>query len=182
MLRTHVISTISGLPTIKAFGWIHGEIERSHSLLDTSQKPSYLLGVAQQWLLLVVNMFMVVLAVMLVCLAMFLQLGSGTIGVGLVTLITLGRNAADGIRAYTMVEIALGAISRLKTFSESTTVETRTQDPLALDNLWPRKGALQIGAVSARYNTSTDSQLALDGLCMSVNSTEKVAICGRTGR
>ncbi|KAK6222583.1 abc transporter [Colletotrichum tabaci] len=178
---THILSTISGLPTIRAFGWIPGEIERSHSLLDTSQKPSYLLGVTQQWLLLVVNMVMVVLAVMLVCLATLLQLGSGTIGVGLVTLITFGRNAADGIRAYTMVEIALGAIGRLKTFSESTPLETQVQAPRALDKSWPIKGALQIEAVSARYGTLTDSQLALDRLSMSVSPAEKIAICGRTG-
>lgn len=127
-------------------------------------------------------MVMVVLAVMLVCLATLLQLGSGTIGVGLVTLITFGRNVADGIRAYTMVEIALGAIGRLKTFSESTPLETQAQVPRAVDKLWPSKGALQIEAVSARYGTSTDSQLALDRLSMSVSPAEKIAICGRTGR
>ncbi|OLN87143.1 Canalicular multispecific organic anion transporter 2-like protein 1 [Colletotrichum chlorophyti] len=178
---THILSTLSGLATIRAFGWTDDEIKRNYSLLDTSQQPSYLLGITQQWLLLVINLVMVVLAVTLVCLATLLHLGSGAIGVGLVALISFGRNVADGIRAYTMLEIALGAIGRLKKFGEDAPLETQPQIPFSLDNAWPRNGAVEISAVSARYGTSSDSQLALNNLSMSISPGEKVAICGRTG-
>lgn len=184
---THILSTIGGLATIRAFGWTGAEIKRSHALLDTAQKPSYLLGVTQQWLLLVVNMAMVVLAVLLVSLATVLHLGSGTIGVGLVTLITFARNAADAIRAYTMVEIALGAVGRLDAFCKGTPRETRAQvgesrAVSGVDEGWPTKGAVEMDAVSARYGSAPDAPLALDGVSMSVAAGEKIAICGRTGR
>ncbi|GKT73941.1 ABC multidrug transporter [Colletotrichum tofieldiae] len=178
---THVLSTLGGLTTIRAFGWTEDEIKRSHVLLDKSQQPSYLLGVTQQWLLLVINLVMVVLAIILVCLATMLHLGSGVIGVGLVTLISFGRNLADGIRAYTMLEIALGAIGRVKEFGENTPYEPEPKHPTILDKDWPRKGAIEIAGVSARYGTTPNSSLALEDISMSIYPGDKVAICGRTG-
>ncbi|KZL81945.1 abc transporter [Colletotrichum incanum] len=178
---THVLSTLGGLTTIRAFGWTEDEIKRSHTLLDKSQQPSYLLGITQQWLLLVINLVMVVLAVVLVCLATILHLGSGVIGVGLVTLISFGRNLADGIRAYTMLEIALGAIGRVKVFGESTPCESEPKNSIVLDKDWPRNGKIEIAGVSARYDTTSNSSLALEEISMSISPRDKVAICGRTG-
>lgn len=180
--RTHVLSTLGGLTTIRAFGWAENEIKRNHVLLDKSQQPSYLLGVTQQWLLLVINLVMVILAVVLVCLATILHLGSGVTGVGLVTLISFGRNLADGIRAYTMLEIALGAIGRVKEFGENTPRESEPNHPVILEKYWPIKGAIEIAGVSARYGTTSTSPFALEEISMSISPGDKVAICGRTGR
>lgn len=46
-LYSQFIETLGGLATIRAFGWQHALQRRNHELLDTSQKPFYLLACIQ---------------------------------------------------------------------------------------------------------------------------------------
>ncbi|KAJ4388528.1 hypothetical protein N0V93_005986 [Gnomoniopsis smithogilvyi] len=188
-LVSHLLSTLSCPSTIRAFGWTSAEVKRNQELLDQSQQPSYLLGITQQWLLLVANLAITGLALALTSLALFLSPRAGTVGVvgvGLLTLTSFGRNLADIMKAYTLVETALGAIARLKTFSETTPLERKLgkdKDIIGLDELWPNKGAIQINRLSASYDGSDTlgSRLAVKDISLSIQPGEKVAICGRTG-
>lgn len=82
-LYSHFIESLSGLVTIRAFGWSEtfqvvgfGRLktfadfvqERSLMLLDISQKPYYLLFCIQRWLALVLDLLVMVLAVILMSL------------------------------------------------------------------------------------------------------------------
>ena len=50
---THFLDTAKGIVTLRAFGTLSEERAKSLELLDRSQRPFYLLIVAQQWLTLV---------------------------------------------------------------------------------------------------------------------------------
>ncbi|KAK2049016.1 P-loop containing nucleoside triphosphate hydrolase protein [Colletotrichum somersetense] len=183
-LVAHILASASSLSTLRAFGHVPRELRRANALLAVAQRPSYFLGMAQQWMILVNNLTVAVLATGLVALAVSLRFGAGSIGVGLLTLISLGRYLADALRAYTMVEIALGAVARLTTFAQETPRENMGQVVASVvTEAWPAAGLISIDGVSASYNHVDDPgcSTVLCDITMLVAPAEKVAIYGRTG-
>lgn len=57
---------------------------------------------------------------------------------------------ADNFR-WTNLETALGAISRIKTFSEATEVEHLPRERTPPPEQWPRNGQIEYHGVSASY-------------------------------
>lgn len=55
-LYTHFQETLSGLPSIRAFGWVDQFRSKNSDLLDRSQRPVYLLLCIQTWLALVLDL------------------------------------------------------------------------------------------------------------------------------
>ncbi|KAI1348175.1 ABC transporter [Xylaria sp. FL0043] len=177
-LYTNFLDTLMGLPTIRAFGWLHHHQSQNDALLDESQRPSYLLAMAQQWLMLTMNIIVALIAVILVALATQLGSDAGSVGAGLVTLITLGGTLTQIVIAYTGLETSLGAISRLKSFGEETESEGAGKVDDIPHPLWPTQGRVQFRDVSASYD---DENKVLRELNFMIDAGEKVALCGRTG-
>jgi hypothetical protein len=86
---TQFIESLSGLATIRAFGWQQDERDLNLRLLDTSQKPFYLLFMIQQWLTLVLDLVAGGLALIVTGLAVKLRdvVSPGFTGVALVQII-----------------------------------------------------------------------------------------------
>jgi ATP-binding cassette subfamily C (CFTR/MRP) protein 1 len=55
-LCTHFLETMSGITTVRAFGWATAYRARNDTLLDQSQVPYYLLAAIQNWLTLVLEL------------------------------------------------------------------------------------------------------------------------------
>lgn len=176
---TNFLDTLAGLPTIRAFGWFPNLLARNNTLLDDSQRPSYLLAMAQQWLTLTVNILVALVAVILVGLVTQLGSSAGNVGAGLVSVITLGSTLTTIVIAYTGLETSLGAIGRLKSFSEDTEREDLVGEDVVPETSWPTAGRVEIKGVAASYG---GTETVLKGLNLVVEAGEKVAICGRTGR
>lgn len=134
---------------------------------------------AQQWLMLTMNIIVAFVAVLLIALATQLRSDTGNVGAGLVTLITLGGTLTTIVVAYTGLETSLGAIGRLKAFGEETEREDSVGDDAIPDEAWPMNGHVDMRNVDASYNCSDK---VLKGLNMIFEPGQKVAICGRTGR
>ena len=77
-LYSHFLESLSGLVTIRAFGWGENFQVQNYAFLDISQKPYYLLFCIQRWLALILDLLVMVLAVILMVLVVklvsFLQL------------------------------------------------------------------------------------------------------------
>ncbi|KAK0636055.1 P-loop containing nucleoside triphosphate hydrolase protein [Bombardia bombarda] len=67
-IYSHFIDTIRGVATFRAFGWVHDAIDRNSQLLDTSQRPAYLLAMIQRWLGFILQLIVALLTVIVVCL------------------------------------------------------------------------------------------------------------------
>jgi ATP-binding cassette, subfamily C (CFTR/MRP), member 1 len=67
-LYSHFLESLSGLATIRAFGWGENFQVQNHAFLDISQKPYYLLFCIQRWLALILDLLVMVLAVILMIL------------------------------------------------------------------------------------------------------------------
>jgi ABC-type multidrug transport system fused ATPase/permease subunit len=185
-LYTHFLDTLSGIATIRSYGWFEHMAHRNARFLDVSQRPSYLLAMVQQWLLLVMNLVVAALALILVVLATQLPRGGvvdlGALGAAMVMLITFGTTLAGVVNAYTGLEIALGGISRLKTFSETTEKEDREfgEGDIVPPPEWPSQGKIAMEDISASYDRAEPNTL-LRELSLVIRPREKVALCGRTG-
>ena len=105
----------------------------------------------QEWLNLVLNLVVMVLAVVLVSLSLRLRSNSAFAGASLYSLITLGENLAGIVMFYTKLETSIGAIARLKTFSDTVKPEDRDEEDIIPLKQWPETGVVELTDVSASY-------------------------------
>ncbi|GKZ18500.1 hypothetical protein AbraIFM66951_003380 [Aspergillus brasiliensis] len=182
-LYAHFLDTGRGIATIRAFGWTDEQIRINQVLLNTSQRPTYLLAMIQRWLLFILNVFVLGLAVLAVALSTQLHKSTGFTGSGLLTLMQLGQFMTSVVQCYAKLETSMGAVSRLKAFRDNTPSEIMDKDNIIPSPSWPPKGRVEMHGVSASYRTSESvpHNLALHELNLTIEPGEKVAICGRSG-
>ncbi|KAI1340793.1 ATPase-like protein [Xylariaceae sp. FL0016] len=191
-LYSHFIDTIKGLATFRASGWTSAGIELNSRLLDASQRPYYLLYIVQRWLLFALQIVVALLAVSVVALATQLRGNTALTGASLVTLMTFGDVLNYIIRWWTQLETSIGAVSRLKNFSEKVEPESVKGEDVVPAPTWPLEGFIRVAGVSASYGVvgtiaavgdgSTETNdVALKNLNLLIQPGERVAICGRSG-
>ncbi|KAF7856278.1 hypothetical protein EAF04_009806 [Stromatinia cepivora] len=180
-LYSHFIETLSGLTTIRAFGWAEKFREQNLTLLDTSQKPYYLLFCIQRWLGLVLDLLVTALAVILMILIVKLRtnISPGYVGLALLNVMTFNEALARIIKNWTNMETAVGAVSRLKNFSAITVSENLPSEIESVPENWPVFGAIEFRNVKASY--IPNSIPVIHNLNLSIKPGEKIGICGRSG-
>ncbi|KAF2673292.1 ABC transporter [Microthyrium microscopicum] len=191
-LFTHYLETLAGLPTLRAFGWMPSLLSINQQLMDGSQRSIFSLAIVQEALVATLYWANAILAVLVVTLATQLRVSAGFTGVALVSLMQFGLMLAAIIRSWTMLEISIGAVSRLESFTKtikSEHLDGETQEP---PENWPQTGSVEIRNVSAAYtkdfedcgtkkDEKSDDRLALRDITLSIAPGEKVGIVGRTG-
>ncbi|KAG6354150.1 hypothetical protein INS49_004754 [Diaporthe citri] len=184
-LYTHFLDTLKGITTLRAFGFIQDDMQKNVHLINTSQRPAYLLLMIQSWLNLVLDLVVMVMAAVLTTLAVRLHSNSGFAGASLVSLMSFGENLSGIVIFYTQLETSIGAIARLKTFSDDVKPEDRGEEDIIPPEQWPLTGEVELRGVSAAYDVEDQADgkpnLALRDVHLKISSSEKVAICGRTG-
>ncbi|KAH8702423.1 multidrug resistance-associated protein [Talaromyces proteolyticus] len=184
-LYTHFIESLAGVTTIRAFSWTHASTTRMLSMLNTAQKPFYLLLCIQRWLELVLNLIVAALAVLLVGAAVALRshVDPGLLGIALVMMMDLGQVLSDLIQYWTLLETSLGAIARIKDFAEDTPSEDRNMNIQTHEPLmgWPSRGEIAFVRTSIAYDCSEETKPVLNGLHLHIRAGEKIGLCGRTG-
>ena len=152
-LYTHFLETIQGLNTIRAFGWEDADRKRNHRFLDESQKPFYLLYCIQRWLNLVLDMFVAVLAIIVITMATQLRgrTNEGTIGLALVNILNFNVSLAELIDAWTIMETSLGSVARVKAFVETAPSEPLPISPVQLPPQWPSEGQITFQNVTCSH-------------------------------
>lgn len=180
-LYSHFIETLSGLTTIRAFGWTEKFREQNLTLLDTSQKPYYLLFCIQRWLGLVLDLLVTALAVILMILIVKLRtnISPSYVGLALLNVMTFNEALAQIIKNWTNMETAVGAVSRLKNFSAMTASENLPQEIGSVPENWPESGAIEFRNVKASYTPA--SMPVIHNLNLTIKPGERIGICGRSG-
>jgi ABC-type multidrug transport system fused ATPase/permease subunit len=144
-----------GLATLRAFRWEERSVEQNTQLLTISQRPAYLLAMVQRALMFVLQLLVAVLATLVVVLATQLRTGSALTGASLVTLMSFGDVLNYIIRWWTQIETSIGAVSRLKGFSDQVHSESMGDEDVVPAPGWPLQGHIVIDHVSASYLYST---------------------------
>ncbi|KAK1149560.1 hypothetical protein N8T08_005109 [Aspergillus melleus] len=200
-LYTHFLDTLKGIATLRAFGFMSDEIQKNARLVDSSQRPAYLLLMIQEWLNLVLNLIVMVIAAVMTTLAVRLQSNSAFAGASMYSLMSFGESLSGIVVYYTRLETSIGAIARLKAFNDTVTPEDCEgpgAEDIIPDESWPDRGLVELRSVSARYKPTTVSEsesdadpdsvsgetntsLALKNINLAIRPGEMFAICGRTG-
>lgn len=171
---------MAGLTTVRAFGWQHALEKKNRYLLDQSQRPFYLLFAVQRWLQLVLDLLVAAVAVMLVILIVELRgiLSGQYVGIALLNVILFSQHLKLVLQYWTLLETHIGAVSRVRNFSSTVTIEDAPGEDASPPKDWPAKGAIEFRGVHASYD---DARNVLKDLTLSIRAGEKVGICGRTG-
>ncbi|KAF2717369.1 putative ABC multidrug transporter [Polychaeton citri CBS 116435] len=184
-LYTQFLDTTKGITTLRAFGFLPYEVQKNAQLIGSSQRPMYLLLMIQQWLNLVLDLVVMLMAAVLTTLAVRLHTSSGFTGASFVTLMGFGESLSGIVIHYTRLETSIGAVSRLRTFNETVKREDKDAEDIVPPQHWPQGGVIDLKSVSASYDVEdqdgSSPSLALRSIDLTINSGEKVAICGRTG-
>ena len=180
-LFTQFQESLSGLASIRAFGWVERFRQNNLNLIDDSQKPFYFLFCIQRWLAVVLDLLVAGLAVVLMILGVFLRdkLNPGLVALALLNIMTFNQTLTSLIKSYTQLETSIGAISRIRSFIVSTEQEPKAEESIEPEDGWPSTGVIQISHFSASYSKA--SEIVLSDVNLSIKSGERIGICGRSG-
>lgn len=142
---------MNGLVTLRALNWVPESSAHNCLLLDISQQPAYLLAMIQHWLEFVLNLFVAVIATLVVVLATQMRSNAGFTGASMVSVMSFGTLLANMVQMYTLLETSIGAVNRLKTFSEETEKEDQPEEIEKPEIMWPQSGSIEISHVNASY-------------------------------
>lgn len=152
-LYSQFLETLSGLTTIRAFGWGGELVELNDKRLDRSQKPFYLLFSVQRWLNLVLDLITCGLAIILTAVSINMRgtVSSGFAGVALYNIMTLSAAMKAAVTVWTVLETSIGAVARVKSFEETTPSEHLPEENGDVPENWPSEGVVEFSGVSASY-------------------------------
>jgi len=177
--------SLSGMTTIRAFGWHKSLDDKNHMLLDRSQRPFYLLFAVQRWLTLVLDLLVAAVAVLLMVLIVQLRgtMAAGGVGLALLNIIQFSQNVKLLVTFWTNLETHIGSVARIRSFTENTPPEERPDEKHDTPPPnWPSSGAIEFSNLSATYNhTGSREDLVLNNVSLSIKAGEKIGIVGRTG-
>jgi ATP-binding cassette subfamily C (CFTR/MRP) protein 1 len=180
-LYTNFQETLSGLATIRAFGWVDQFCSKNFALLDQSQKPVYLLLCVQCWLAVVLDLLVAALATILITIVVSLRhkIDPGFVGLGLLNVMSFNTSMSLLIKMWTLTETSIGAIARVRDFVTNTESEVKLAESVEPPPEWPSSGAIELRDFAASYSES--SELVIEGVNLTIKPGEKLGICGRSG-
>lgn len=169
----NILETVSGIKTIRAFGWQDAMAEENSVSLDNSQRPVYLTRSLRRWLNVVLDAVVTCIAVGTVWLAVAgaLVAGSpskpiakftpsgGQVGVALNIILLTNTTLLRLIQMWTNLEVSLGAVARLREATDETPQEevllekseSSSYPDGQLPANWPSSGKIELSNVTASY-------------------------------
>ena len=187
----HLSETLTGLPTIRAFGAQRAFGATSIGLVDDSSRATYLFDVLSMWVSLRLDLVANVIAVAAAVLAVHGSL-AGTLspqlaGFAMVNALAVTWQLGMLMRAYTGLEAEMVATERVVHYATQLEQEEPTASAgarqrrklAALPAGWPSAGAVEVRGLSLRYRH--DTPLVLRGVTFSIRPGARIGVVGRTG-
>ncbi|KAJ5639919.1 P-loop containing nucleoside triphosphate hydrolase protein [Penicillium longicatenatum] len=180
-LFSHFLETLSGLSSIRAYGWTDEYRHLSRLALDNSQRPFYILLCIQRWLNLVLDLIVAAIAVMVIAIALSLRGNSSLslLGIALFNIVNFSSTLQSLVTEWTGLETSIGAVARIRSYVREAKTEDLDTEVQSVPSSWPLHGEVEFINMSASYETSLSP--VLERINLKVAPGEKIAICGRTG-
>ncbi|KAK2590797.1 hypothetical protein QQS21_011518 [Conoideocrella luteorostrata] len=174
---SHIVETVEGLTTIRAFGWQEFYQSTLDDALDFSQNPMYLLACLQRWLNLILDLLVAAISLTVISLALFLRgsMSGAAVGVALNVIVVANATIVRLVESWADFEVSLGAIERLKAFEEDIESEGQPWENNVPEEPWPRRGKLVMKNVTASYTGKSTILLSLLRL---VDTTGNIRVDG----
>ncbi|KAM0255269.1 hypothetical protein ACHAQJ_005924 [Trichoderma viride] len=180
-LYTHFIESVTGAPTVRAFGWQSQYEQRNCEFIDQSQRPAYIQYCIQNWLGFVLDILIAVIATVLVAVVVTWKdkFSAGNVGVSLVMVMSFSSVLMRMIKAWTMMESSIGAVARVKRFVADTESEETSGYQGTAPQDWPAQGNIKFESLVAAHSPTAEP--VIKGISFSIKQSEHVALCGRSG-
>ncbi|KAF9473172.1 P-loop containing nucleoside triphosphate hydrolase protein [Pholiota conissans] len=173
--------TLTGLPTIRAYGMQTRSIKDAEHGLNMENRAYLMTVLSQRWLALRLEFF-----------ANALVLGIGLFGAGfrntvnpakisVVLSYTLGATQifSEMISLFAQSEQNMNAVERILHYVELLPEESDSDAPIEAPKSWPTKGSISVQDLKLAYREGLP--IVLKGISFDVKAGEKVGIVGRTG-
>ncbi|ORY76316.1 P-loop containing nucleoside triphosphate hydrolase protein [Protomyces lactucae-debilis] len=178
-LLSHFGDAISGIVTIRAFGYEKRFTKEVEKRIDVHTRPLETLYSLNRWVQVRADF----LGSFITFSASILALRQGNIAPGLVGFsLSMANDFSTSVlylvRTLNELEIELNSFQRVKDYTQLEQEEpyTEEKEPNAA---WPKTGAIELNKVRVSY--SLDGPLVLKDVSVSIRGGEKVGIVGRTG-
>lgn len=191
LLFSHFLETLAGLVTIRAFRWTDSYSKTNADRINVSQRPAYLLLCVQRWLGLVLDLLVSAIAVILAAIAVKTrgQIDAGVMGLALLNVVGFSTTLKQLITNWTLLETSTGALSRVKSFTESVDSELADEKPQNFYQhvaAWPwhmltsdpRPGII-FNEVTSSYTKF--SKPVLNNVSIWIEPGQRIGVCGRSG-
>ncbi len=180
LLFSHFLETLGGLVTIRAFGWAQPYLKTNAQYINISQRPFYLLLCIQRWLGLVLDLLVSGIAVVLAAVAVKSRgnIDAGLMGLALLNIVGFSSVLKQLITNWTLLETSVGAVSRVRNFTNSVASERRDYAKALVWN-WPVHGGIEFKDVFASYDIQAEP--VLKGISLKIQPGQRIGICGRSG-
>lgn len=177
----HFGETLSGIPTIRAYGIGEKFINDNLAKIDDNNRPFFYLWVSNRWLSFRIDFagsFVSFAAASMVMLSVG-RIDAGLAGLSLSYAIAFSENVLWIVRLYAILEMNMNSVERIQEYME---VEKEAA-PIIQDSRppvnWPSKGEIEVENLSLRY--APELPLVIKNVTFKVDSYNKIGVVGRTG-
>lgn len=151
-LFSQFLEALSGLPSIRAYGWVEHYQRQNQIALDASQRPYYTLNCIQRWLNLVLDLIVAGIAVVVIAVATSMRRSSlNLLGIALFNIVNFSSTLQTLVTEWTGLETSIGAVSRIRSYVRHTQKEDLDSETELLPDFWPEYGNVEMLNVSASY-------------------------------
>jgi ATP-binding cassette subfamily C (CFTR/MRP) protein 1 len=144
---------VEGLETIRAFGWRREVIQDNVRCVENAQRPEFLLLSLQRWLNIVLDLLAAAVATSVVAIAVAFRgrISGSQVGIALNIMLVVNTTLLRLVENWTMLEVSLGAVARLKTLEKMTPSEGERGENFEPPKNWPSQGRIEFKDVTASY-------------------------------
>lgn len=152
-LRSHCDDLMSGIVTIRAYGWLETYRCQGAAALEFSQRTRYTFECIQRWLSITLDLTVAGIATFVVTVALFVKGGqhSNMLGIALFNLVGFSGTLHVLIKQWTSLDKNIGAISRICTVVRDLNPEDLVTESKNIPSLWPERGLIYMNGVTASY-------------------------------
>ncbi|TMW58206.1 hypothetical protein Poli38472_011794 [Pythium oligandrum] len=180
-----VSETIHGIETIRSYKMTNKFSLRCQELLNNNGKCFFTFQTAVRWFAMRTDWLVATILGVVAILAVATKstMGAAVAGLSLTYAAQLTSSFQRVISLVTMTENIMTCFERIAFYEtldeEGHLMKDKRVELTAIDAQWPRTGAITFDKVTMRYRP--ELELVLQDVSFTVNSGEKVGVCGRTG-
>lgn len=174
--------TLTGMETIKIYGKKDLFLEKNSYLINKMNEAYYLTVANQRWLDIAVSMLTTgfVLLIAFLCVFRVFKISPASVGLILSYILLAAGLLSMLVVIFTQVEQDMNSAERVLEYAHDLPQEAPYHIPETKPAVsWPDRGVIEFRDVNMSYRP--ELPLVLKGFTASINPSEKIGICGRTG-
>ncbi|KAI8821981.1 ABC transporter type 1, transmembrane domain-containing protein [Fimicolochytrium jonesii] len=183
-IYSHFSETITGAPTIRAYGAEQRFTEEIYARIDQNHRPFFYLWVSNRWLGIRIDFVGAAVsfssaAAILATMHWGPGMDPGAAGLSLSYALTFTDNLLWVVRMHSLMEMTMNSVERIGEYLEIDEEAPAVIDTSRPPTLWPQAGRVVFTDVVVKYAPALPP--VLRGLSFTGQAGEKIGIVGRTG-